>query len=270
MNTLIFLHVPKAAGSSFVKILHSNYSESVRFDVSAGGRYVDNLEILREMSPARKDELRVVYGHLPFGVHELLPQQSQYISILRNPIDRIVSHYYFVREQPKHYLHSAVVGQNLSLAEYVQSGLSGELTNGMTRLLSGRPSQDSLRGHDPCTEEDFFAAVRHIHHHFSAVGIVEQYDRSLSLFCRMFGWKNTARTRLNVTRSRVALSSLDNRTLRIIEEHNAYDLELYAMVLQRFETQCNALNVYSSEEGVSLSGSFIRDLWDCVYRRLNR
>ena len=76
-------------------------------------------------------------GHMGFGLHDYLPQGASYITMLRDPIDRIVSHYYYVLQNQGHYLHKEVAGKGLSLEQFADSALSTELDNGQTRVLAG-------------------------------------------------------------------------------------------------------------------------------------
>src|SRR5678815_616084 len=89
--TVIFLHIPKTAGSTLDKIIDHQYKRTSIF--TRAYISMDEFKILPE---AHREKIRVLRGHMHFGVHEYLPQSSIYITILRNPIDRVISHYYMV------------------------------------------------------------------------------------------------------------------------------------------------------------------------------
>ena len=84
---------------------------------------------------SKTDRVQVIMGHLWYGAHALLPRPATYLTVLRDPIDRIISHYYFVQRDERHYLHQVV--QGMSLEEYMSSGSSTEMLNDQTRLLAG-------------------------------------------------------------------------------------------------------------------------------------
>ena len=109
---LIFLHIPKAGGNSFLDFLLPNFEFNRRFDVNQGLSYADRLRELEELEEIAKKSIELVYGHLPFGVHESFSTPSRYITVLRHPIDRIASHYYFVKE------HLKVPLQNLNFNRF--------------------------------------------------------------------------------------------------------------------------------------------------------
>ena len=64
--------------------------------------------------------------------------KSKYITFLRDPVERLISHYHYVLRRPKHYLYEQVVKDGLSLSDYVTSDISPELSNHQVRMISGR------------------------------------------------------------------------------------------------------------------------------------
>ncbi len=237
-RTLIFLHVPKAGGNSLIEYLLPNFPEHERFDINEGLDYAARLNELAGLPIEQKASLRLVYGHLPFGVHGNLPNQCRYFTVLRHPIDRVASHYFFVREQPNHPLHGRVVSGNLSLAEYAVSGLSGELNDGMTRLLSGRPDSDSLRGHAPCQPDELERAIDHLERHFDVVGLLEQIDSTFKLLSAVYGWPSSRAAVRNRTKSRRAVESLSAAERDAILSKNQLDLHLYQWAQKAFSRKC--------------------------------
>ena len=63
--------------------------------------------------------------------------ETTYITVLRDPVDRIASHYYYAKRYPTHYLHKEITGRNMSLQDYASARLSDELDNGQVRMLAG-------------------------------------------------------------------------------------------------------------------------------------
>ncbi len=97
---LVFIHVPKTAGSSVGRIVEGWF----------GTGYVPNYFNQRKQSaPVRSDVFDrhsrdapvCVYGHFNplngFGIPDLYPDAKQFVTILRDPFDRAVSGYYYKR-----------------------------------------------------------------------------------------------------------------------------------------------------------------------------
>ena len=222
-----------------------NFEESERFSTYEGGDYEKRFRELENLDEESKKSLRLVYGHLPFGVHDWLPGQWQYFTFFRDPVDRIISHYFYVREQPTHRLHSAVIDNGMTLQQYALSNLSGELDNGITRMLCGRAELDSLRGDAPCTQVHFDEAKQNLQNSFCCVGLVEEFDRSMRLLSKVFGWPEREVTSQNVTRNRKPLAEVDEPAVKAIRERNGFDLALYEIAKQRFYDLCETHGIES-------------------------
>lgn len=106
-----------------------------RIRVEKGVR--ESIEEFKSLPDEEKRRIRCLRGHMWFGLHKYLPQLASYITILRDPIDRVISHYHFVKRAPTHRLHEEVISRKLKLGEYVSCGISPELSNGQVRLISG-------------------------------------------------------------------------------------------------------------------------------------
>ncbi|MEM6468931.1 MAG: sulfotransferase family 2 domain-containing protein [Planctomycetota bacterium] len=262
-KTLIFLHIPKAGGNSFLSFLTPNYPEANRFDVSDGLRYVDRLNELESLPDDRKGTLRLIYGHLPFGVHEWIPQTCQYITVLRDPVDRVLSQYYFIRERKPHPLHEQVVSSSMTIADFVKSALTGESNNGMVRLLCGRHESDSLRGHEPCRVADLETAKRNIDAKFLMVGLLEQMHQTQQLLARVLGWEEKEPVRRNQTRNRKPVQSLSSTDREVIEQYNELDMELYNWASTRFRKQCEEIGINDASQETGFGARILAPLDVC-------
>src|SRR2546423_12662933 len=81
-EAIIFLHVPKTAGTTLNRLIEWEYDlfemysvDPVFFNWSAAH--------LRKLAQERLRKIRVFKGHMSFGLHEILPQPATYITVLR-------------------------------------------------------------------------------------------------------------------------------------------------------------------------------------------
>ena len=99
-DPLIFIHVPKTAGQTVKHIVNS------WFGANFYPHYYNEAE--RGMPPqrdfealAQQDEA-VIYGHFNrlrgFGIQDYYPQARQFVTILRDPLQMALSHYFYVRK----------------------------------------------------------------------------------------------------------------------------------------------------------------------------
>lgn len=224
---LIFLHIPKAAGTTFQQLVEARYPR--RFRLSGD---TEEWEAFKRLPAVDRNAYDLVYGHVHFGVHEHLARPAQYVTMLRDPVDRIVSHYYFVREHPDHYLHP--IAAESTLAEYATRRASHELDNDQVRWLSTPHHFDVPVGKvsRALVEE----AKWNLANGFAAFGLTEQFARSVRWIARELRWGEVAvPERQNRTRHRPALADLSPETVETIREANPYDVELYEFAAALFE-----------------------------------
>lgn len=230
--TLIFLHIPKAAGTTMHKIIERQYGKSSIFTMD-GARVMESSDEIRSMSDDRKRRIKVLKGHMAYGLHAYMPKPCRYFTVLRDPLERLISHYYYVIRTPEHYLYETVISQKMTLEDYIDSGISQELINGQTRMLA---SQNGYLVEDGAiTENHLNEAKQHLDKSFELVGLAEQFDETLLLCKQAFGWKNVFYSRSNVTRERPARESVSEEVADMILDHNKFDSELYAYARKQFE-----------------------------------
>jgi hypothetical protein len=225
---LIFLHLPKTAGSTLARVIERQYPAGAvlpLYDSATG-------EEIRSIPDDRMRRLRVVMGHFYFGAHRFASRPATYVTVLRDPIERVISHYYYVRREPTHYLYDAA--QELSLADYVRSCNLAEPNNDQTRLLCGE-----YQGAIPttCTDPMLPLAKENLREHCAVVGLTEDFDRSLLLIKRRLGWRYPFYERQNVTSGRPRRTDLPADTLRVLQAYNRLDIELYDYAKALFQEQ---------------------------------
>ena len=223
---VVFVHVPKTAGTTVLRILEREYGADALLTLY-DSTFGDELSTL---PAARLAGIRAVAGHFYFGVHQDTSLPCRYFTFLRDPVERIVSHYHFVRGQPDHYLHGAAT--RLGLREYVEVCGGAEPNNDQTRLLAGRNAAPA----DGISSPEMLPAAKLNLERHDVVGLTEAFDASLLLLQRSFGWRAPFYRKQNVSRPGRA-RRLDGATREAIFEYNALDLELYRHARERFEQQ---------------------------------
>jgi hypothetical protein len=181
---------------------------------------------------------RLILGHTVFGLHEAVPRPCRYMTMLRRPQSLVLSQYSFVRRTPGHRHHHDA--RRLSLEEYLASGLAQEMNNSQTRALVGMV--EVPYGTNP--PELLEQAKRNVEQWFSAVGLTERFDESLILFKQAFGWNKLHYVRANVASRREQPS---DEAMRMIEEMNQLDIELYRWAEQRFQAIIDASPTFADD-----------------------
>ncbi|MEX2457745.1 MAG: sulfotransferase family 2 domain-containing protein [Actinomycetota bacterium] len=241
-RAVVFLHVPKTAGSTLRQVLRRRFAPGEVWapDVPGGGagerpylRYLRGeagrtglepgnpndryLRTLAELPPDRVREMRLLLGHFWFGIHEALPIPSTYVTMLRDPVSRVLSLYAHRR---------AHHGIDRSLEHYLTERRDWEIDNGQTRRLAGRGHGGDVR-FDPATDAMLDLAKRHLRDAVSVVGVTERFDDFVAMLGEEFGWRRLTYVSRNVSRERLREPDLSEDVLRTIRAHNELDVELY-------------------------------------------
>jgi hypothetical protein len=213
---IVFVHVPKTGGTT----LHSILARQLR------GIFAESMDeaksMLASLDGAQLSELEFLGGHVPYGVHEFLPRPVSYVTMLRDPVRRVVSHYWFVRNDPDHYLYSAVSEGGLSLREYAERGctLSAEIENGQVWMFSARARRRECADADSLREAKSVLRDR-----FAFVGTTERFDESVVCMQRVLGLRAPVYARMNTGPG--PRTALDTETRAVLEARNDLDRELY-------------------------------------------
>lgn len=230
---IIFMHIPKTAGFTLQKIIERQYPAQSLYTLESL-KESELIAAFKNMSQARRAEIRMLQGHLNMSqrLHEFMPGPTTYCTILRDPVERVISHYYFVRDTPGHYLRDFATEK--SLKELLESRQAVMLNDMHVRLLSGVLGD---LGFGECTQETLETAKKNLREHFSVVGLTERFDETLLLLKNAYGWQDVCYTRKNVTPSRPTRDELPPGTLEAIIETHQLDLQLYQYASTLFEEQ---------------------------------
>ncbi|MCK5662032.1 MAG: sulfotransferase family 2 domain-containing protein [Thiotrichaceae bacterium] len=203
---LAFIHVEKAAGTSFIHILRHNYFMKY-IDARPYHRESRGLFSASDLSVARKvvPGLSCIAGHSikPFSDIGAVVPDIQYITILRDPVKRYVSQYqYWVERMDK----------KLSFEEFLDTE---EVRNFQTKKFDA--------------SGDIEKAKKVLQKKIMLVGFVDEFDEFLVLLrdkLRPLVFDPQYKQQ-NLAKNKVKISGLFEKYKDKIKENNALDIELY-------------------------------------------
>ena len=217
----IFSHIPKTAGTTLRTIINQQYPRAVIYTLRDE---IDSIALFRKLPQHNRAKIRVLQGHKPFGIHEYLQVPVDYITMLRQPVDRVISFYCWILRSPGNDLYEKV--RSMSLGDFADSRLP-QVVNQQIEFVSGLSNNS--------TAEALNVAKRNLALHFTAFGIAEHFDESLLLFKRLLGWGNIYYASQHVAKNRPAKREIPSATIKLIEKHNFFDMELYEFAKHRLE-----------------------------------
>lgn len=240
--TDFFLHIPKTAGRSITRIIERNYPEDGRVAGQQTGLFfpADRSNGVPRQGGTRAPidvaslpaENTILTGHIPFDCIAGQKSRFRIFTMLRDPVDRLVSEYNHAATAPHHYLHEHVRDDRISFRDYCLSNFVLTADNIQTRFLAGC---NGTRDFGEVTQTDYDEAWRNLIA-LDAFGLQERFADSLSLIAWAFGWapETLSLDRIGHRNKRVYRKDLDPQLVADIQDKNALDMALYSAAAAEF------------------------------------
>ncbi|MEM6477431.1 MAG: hypothetical protein AAF647_00145 [Pseudomonadota bacterium] len=165
---LLFLHIPKTAGTTLGQLLKTAHPEAAWLDGLAVARR------LRAMAPEARARLDIIQGHVPHQTGELIAGPKRYLTVLRMPGPRLLSYYNYIARAPDHPDHARA--RALSFGAYLEASLESPLRpwldNTQMRLIAGRDGPEWIGAEARLLEH----AIAHIAAPDMRFGFSETFD----------------------------------------------------------------------------------------------
>jgi hypothetical protein len=233
--TLLFMHIPKTGGTAFREAVLGNYRQS-----AVGFLYPNApgfpIRDLRELPLEQRRSLRLVVGHFQYGVHDCIPREYSYFTIVREPFGRIWSHYSYLVETRDPSAINIQHGTIRSLEEMLESKATVNLDNMMVRCFAGTDERVFPPG--SINRQIFDLAKHNLESDFAFVGLQDRMDAAYRHLQLQHGWAGAVLPVMNRGSYSSGMCPESARTL--IAHCNEWDFRLFDHILrapgQRFRT----------------------------------
>ena len=204
-------------------MLRRQFGRSAVYPDDSDGRKVDvasvlSVDHLQERLAARGSEIRVITGHYPLCVRELVGDPTT-LTVLRDPVERTLSYL-------RHHRDTTPADADLSLEEVYEDPFrfSAMIHNHMVKMFSLTPDEmsDGLLTVVDFDEERLERAKDQLAT-IDAVGLQEDFDAFGRRLQEQFGWNLGPERHLNRSEETSVSQAFRNR----IATDNAHDIALY-------------------------------------------
>jgi hypothetical protein len=226
---IFFIHPPKSGGSTVISF----------FDLNKGKDQFASFVWDRVGWGSCRAKLlstNIGGGHHPYGIHRIIKHPVRYCTILRDPLARQISHYWYaasgknveVKRGVSVSTPEALVQQGaFSLDEWISESLGG--TNLFVHMLSG---------HSVLNETSLEVARSHLRQHVATVGVCDNMSEFLLRLAGMSGMKLPFYFEANKTLgSPKSGSHLSEAARQKFLEDNNLDYELFRDAKRMIERQ---------------------------------
>jgi len=209
---IVSIHIPKTGGSTFREFLILAYGKKLLLD------HVDKPELEQTGNPIKVNPYtRIIHGHFVADKYDKLYPRARLVTLLRDPIERIASHYFFWLRSPDadNPICQRMIKEKLKIEEFAEMP---EIINIQSRMCRNKRARD-----------------------FTYIGIMEDYDKSIELFKKMFGVKGKYCFKIylqNKEKSLKARYNIPDEARKTIMTSNKKDVELYNEGRDYFNELC--------------------------------
>jgi hypothetical protein len=244
----VFLHIPKTAGMSIRHALKERYSGQWSVSVN-----IRELPQLREMPEWRFSRCAFYAGHFGMETVKRVKSKKFVFTFLRDPLDRVVSNYYYFKSLEDERPSTAVVlAKRLPFLDwlscddpsvrYVTEDLQARHLTESECLLSSLSLDTSA---DP---QDRAEAAIGVLKGFNYIGLVERSAESMAEISKQLGvsinrWENS-------TARRPSINDLSKAERDAIEERVQGDRIIYEWAFEKWLTHRGLLSGDSGRLGI--------------------
>jgi len=217
---LLFDHLPKCGGSAFTRFLASQYLERKVFSINGCDPLVSVAEF-KSLPQRKRYGYDLVAGHGANHLLDFVHPDCFKLTVLRDPVDRIVSYYYYAKSEKAHYLYQQLKDSGMSLDEFAVSSLTTENRNYFTCHFLGVNVAEAEKAPD----ESIAKAVDVVRTKYDAFGFLDQLDLFADTIYHLASFKGEHKlAKTNVTKERLTIDAVSASTLKKIEDVNFLDV----------------------------------------------
>lgn len=245
LRSIFFFHIPKTAGTALQNLFATRMGDD---------RVTRPLAMRMDEALTRHAEASAICGHFFVEQGQKLPRDRVSLTVLRNPVDRFLSYFYF----RKHNVERAVIDHrvhSLDVEAFIDKLGEADLeelnlqTTMLCPLGTSTPAMLSL--------PERVAAAKRAVDSFDLVGVHEEIDDFVCMICARRGWPaETSLSRINVTSRQQPEERLSMRARSKLERLMQHDHEVYEHAAMRFRQSRRASIAGSTSHALVRHGVF--------------
>jgi hypothetical protein len=222
-GVILFSHCPKTAGTTVRHILKSNFDDDRVVDLDAHiNTYCAKLFGQRPF---------LVMGGFYYGIHRVIDFRAStfnYITFIRNPVDLVISLYFFCRANVQTDLHDLAIRSENAI-EWAKSCERPQ--NSQVRFLCGYDSEINVH-----------LALDRLFNQYLFFGMVDYMMESICLMGQLLNLNRVNYSVLNRTPRDPMDGSQYSKIEEVLMEKEHLDIALYVEAKKRFELILKALH----------------------------
>ena len=228
---VVFIHIPKTGGSTLRFGLETVYGKEHLFNIARDRSYLDVIAEQR----GSLCKYQALTGHMRYDAVQWFHSNAVVFTFMRHPVDRAVSTYNYIKNNPKHPRHRKLNNEINNLEEFIDSDLYEP--NSQVLHLAGDD------GEKIASEELLSLALERISNDHIRVGLLECYTESLFLLhkaCDFPVYPLSLHTNKRMVSAKE--DSIDDRLRNQIQNHDHLDMKLFEFARKKHKEKVKQLN----------------------------
>ena len=237
INNIYFHHMVGTGGNSFAATLANSNPNYELIQITGNSDY--ELQNKKNLLITNSNVRRLFYGHNLFKLLELLGIDQKYFTLLRNPIDRLITDYFWLKNKEKNMNAYKALE---SFYKFVESTEHLEFYIHHLGPLDFRNKQHF--NYQECSsisnKNAFKLACQNLKEKFWMVGIMELFEESLFIASKEIKIKKLApwwENRHPKTKYRPQFCDFPQRIRKILYNKMDFDFQLYELNRKKLEDQ---------------------------------
>lgn len=225
----IFLHIQKTAGTSIIETVRTHYGNSIMTHGDFSNRKPEDVR-----------NVAFISGHFGFSFAKPFMQNRYSFSILRDPVERILSLYYFCRSRDASEYPIYRLAQTLDIESFLEQGMypgriHSHIWNHQAWTLAyGRANTEGKESHEYGDEGKLLDLANSHLEELSYVGFTETFEKDRVAILKDLGVpESKTKIMTNLTPDRPGRHELSERTLELINRLTRLDQIVYTNAWSR-------------------------------------
>lgn len=218
----LFLHIQKTAGTSIVHLARQYYGASLTSHGDCWGK-----------PPSQFQNFGFVSGHVGYQYAQQLMKNRFSFTFLRDPVERILSMYYFCRSRDPNEFEIYKKARELELTDFLEAGLTDPFmkmriwNNQVWQIAHGYTHLDN-KTIDDFKESELLCLAQENLRKFSFVGFTESFDVDAQKILSALAFPRVEQIpKLNDLPGRPKIVDLSSNIRNLLDELTVLDKQLY-------------------------------------------
>ena len=225
---IVFIHIPRAGGTSFTRLLGDVYGEDLLSSQPVSWWPQEWPPQFFAEIKDRGNEIAAFSGMAAYGAHVHFNRPTFYTSIVRDPLCRFGSYYRFVRRHPQHRNHQAA--NELGIEDFfwlLDSQEDIELYNLQCLMLSN--------------ERSFQTAKTYVDDRIGLTIPLSRLTEGIDALGQSFFWQNWPYPHLKATKLGASVNEMSEKAQQKFLAGNAEDCALFEYSKEIFDQRVQEL-----------------------------